>query len=107
MKLFIIGNGFDRNHGCETGYDSFKKHLQIHSYMIGDFELSHYFNGLYKKLWDDFENELEYIDFEEQMSDYVADTNPDLPDRDLKLLLNNFIQHCVKQYLTLFVKQQR
>ena len=48
MKLFIIGNGFDRNHGCETGYDSFKKYLQTHSYMIGDFELSHYCNGLDK-----------------------------------------------------------
>lgn len=44
VKLFIIRNGFDRRHKCETGYDSFKEFLHTYSYMIGDFGLSHNFN---------------------------------------------------------------
>ena len=104
MKLFIIGNGFDRRHKCETGYDSFKKYLQSHSYMIGDFELSHYFNGLDKKLWNDFENELENIDFEEQMDYFIADTNPDLPDNELahNVTLNSGFQESFEEALDNF-----
>ena len=104
MKLFIIGNGFDRRHKCETGYDSFKEFLQTNSYMIGDFELSHYFNGLDKKLWDDFENELENIDFGDQMEYYIADTNPDLPDGEFEhnVSLNAGFQESFEEALKVF-----
>ncbi|MBS5525510.1 MAG: hypothetical protein KHX48_07960 [Alistipes sp.] len=27
MKLYIIGNGFDRTHGIESGYDDFENAL--------------------------------------------------------------------------------
>lgn len=27
MRLFIVGNGFDKDHGLPTGYDSFRKYL--------------------------------------------------------------------------------
>ena len=35
MKLYIIGNGFDRTHGIESGYDDFENALwQIDPNMI-------------------------------------------------------------------------
>ena len=43
MHLFIIGNGFDINHGYRTDYKSFKKYLYSHSYPILGIELSQYF----------------------------------------------------------------
>lgn len=84
MKLFIIGNGFDLNHGYETGYKHFRKYLTSHSYPIYDFELSMYFNDLTEDLWSDFENQLEFIDFEDAMDFYVSEVNSDDSDREFE-----------------------
>ena len=104
MKLYIIGNGFDKNHGCETGYDSFKVYLTKHSYSICGFELSHYFTGLDKKQWTDFENELENIDFESEMADYISDINPNDSDREFEdaVSRNSSIQESFEEALDSF-----
>lgn len=69
MKLFIIGNGFDRAHGLPTGYWDFREYLnRYHSNFLYDFE-THYFiypgdTDEHKKslLWSDFETNLANID---------------------------------------------
>lgn len=104
MKLFIIGNGFDLNHGYKTGYNDFKKYLGSHSYPVYDFELSHYFNGLSDDLWTDFENQLENIDFVEEMDYFVDDINLDLSDRDFERTMsrNSSIQESFYEGLEIF-----
>lgn len=88
MKLFLIGNGFDLAHGCHTSYECFQEYLETHRYEICNFDLSDYFTGLDTKQWKDFENELESINFERQMEDYVADIKVNASDRDFDFNVN-------------------
>lgn len=104
MTLFIIGNGFDLNHGYLTGYNDFKEYLSSHSYPVYDFELSHYFNGLSDDLWTDFENQLETIDFVEEMDYFVDDTDLDLSDREFEKAMsrNSLMQESFYEGLEIF-----
>ena len=82
MHLFIIGNGFDINHGYRTDYKSFKKYLYSHSYPILGIELSQYFPSEDSDLWNDFENELEFIDFEEATNFFVGGFTEYMSDKE-------------------------
>lgn len=57
--LYIIGNGFDRHHDVENGYNSFRDWLKRN-----DPELYHVYSSVcrYDALWSDFENGLAYVD---------------------------------------------
>ncbi len=61
MKLYVIGNGFDRAHGIESGYDDFEKFMSSrYGYemnLIGPL-----FDNSRIDLWADFENALGQID---------------------------------------------
>lgn len=56
--LYIIGNGFDRQHGVASGYDSFRDWLQRNNY-----ELFSIYSAVceYDGLWSDFEKGMAYI----------------------------------------------
>ena len=57
--LYIIGNGFDRHHDVESGYNSFRDWLKRN-----DTELYDVYSSVcrYDALWSDFENGLAYVD---------------------------------------------
>lgn len=82
MHLFIIGNGFDINHGYHTDYKSFRKYLYSHSYSILGIELSQYFPSEDSDLWNDFENELEFVDFEDATDFFVGEFTDDMSDKE-------------------------
>ena len=83
MKLFIIGNGFDQNHGYKTGYKDFRDYLKENDYSIdGTFSLSDFFNNEDETLWSDFENRLGEVDYEETGSYYSYDLTEELSDKE-------------------------
>lgn len=82
MRLFIIGNGFDLNHGYKTDYGNFRKFLSTHDYSIFGIDLSQYFPVEDPDLWNDFENELEFIDFEEATDYIVGNFTDDMSDKE-------------------------
>ncbi|MBQ8680684.1 MAG: bacteriophage abortive infection AbiH family protein [Treponema sp.] len=81
MKLFIIGNGFDLNHGYNTSYKNFKNYIYSNSYEIGSFSLKDYFPDD-DDLWSDFENNLEFIDFKESTDFFLGDLTPEMSDKE-------------------------
>lgn len=74
MRLFIIGNGFDRAHDLPTEFDKdFKK-------IAKKYEINNFWEEIYqthnKKIWSDFENSLAHPDFntlEEIFNGYEPD----------------------------------
>lgn len=69
MRLYIIGNGFDRAHGLATSYWDFRTYLErLHPNFLETFEQHYYIypkdNEEYKKklLWNQFETNLANID---------------------------------------------
>ena len=69
MKLYIIGNGFDRAHGLDTSYWDFRTYLErLHPDFLESFEQHYYIypndEEEYKKnlLWNQFETNLANID---------------------------------------------
>ncbi len=75
MTLFIIGNGFDINHGYKTNYLQFRNYLYANGskYPLGSLNLSLYFDDNSDELWSDFENNLEFIDFKQATDFYSPD----------------------------------
>ena len=70
MRLFIIGNGFDLLHECNTKYLDFKKYLDKESIEIGSFYLSDIFNETCEDEWNNFEELLEDYNFVHWGSSY-------------------------------------
>lgn len=69
MKLFIIGNGFDKGHGLQTGYWDFRIYLEnLYPEFLYGFEQHYYIypksdDAAKKKLlWNEFESNLANID---------------------------------------------
>lgn len=69
MKLFIIGNGFDKGHGLKTGYWDFRTYLEnLYPDFLYSFEEHYYIyprmvEGAKKKLlWNELETNLANID---------------------------------------------
>lgn len=61
-KLYIIGNGFDIQHGLKSGYWDFKKYLNNTDKKLVK-KLEEYFGS--DALWSDFEETLAYLDTEQ------------------------------------------
>lgn len=66
-QFWIIGNGFDLNHGLETRYSDFKQYLLEHdSTFIDILESGSIF-------WSSFEESLAYLDFDDLLTPYRDD----------------------------------
>lgn len=61
-KLYIIGNGFDIQHGIKSRYWDFKEYLDIKDEKLVE-KLEEYFGS--DALWSDFEETLQYLDTEQ------------------------------------------
>ncbi len=82
MRLFIIGNGFDLNHGYKSSYLEYKKYLLSHrEYTIGSFHLSDFFEDD-DEMWSDFENNLEYVNFKQNTNFYLGELTEDMSDKE-------------------------
>lgn len=79
MKLVIIGNGFDLNHGYDTSYHTYKRFLnsKTSQYTVGTFPIADIFSMADENLWDDFENRLEDYPYETWGSEYTSKINWD------------------------------
>jgi len=78
MRLYIIGNGFDRNHGFETGYWNYREFLKKnYNNVLSDFESFQYVCLHTNDKWTDLEDALT-IDYESLMHDAVNNGYPDL-----------------------------
>lgn len=79
MKLYIIGNGFDRHHNMPTGYNDYYKFLN-NSYpsSIKEFESFKYIKGYDCEdiRWTDLEKALT-LDAENLITDFINDYYPD------------------------------
>ena len=70
-KLYIIGNGFDIQHGLKSRFKDFKEYLDSKAGNLAE-KLEEYFEG--DALWSDFEETLAYLDTEqiiEECMDYL------------------------------------
>lgn len=66
-QFWIIGNGFDLNHGLETKYSDFKQYLlEYDSIFIDMLESGSIF-------WSSFEESLAYLDFDDLLTPYRDD----------------------------------
>jgi hypothetical protein len=99
MTLYIIGNGFDIHHGYKTSYLDFKNYLQTHSFLVGGIDLANYFNMYDTEMWTDFENELEFIDFEEEVSYFTDDISLEMEDKafDRAMSRNSALQESFEE----------
>ena len=78
MKLYIIGNGFDRNHGLKTSYWDYRGFLFNHyPRALNDFENCEYINLTNSDLWTCLEESLA-IDYETCMDESVDNGYPDV-----------------------------
>ena len=82
MRLFILGNGFDKAHGLPTGYDDFRDYLELHNpgFLIEFEKIHNYYpveeerlspvaleerkNSIKETLWQNFELNLSKFDME-------------------------------------------
>ncbi|WP_339311174.1 AbiH family protein [Paenibacillus sp. FSL M7-0896] len=69
MKLFILGNGFDRGHGLPTNYWDFRTYLEnVEPHFLHSFEEHYYIyprndiNAKQEMLWNELETNLANID---------------------------------------------
>ena len=77
MELFIIGNGFDINHGLLTKYSDFYKYLHENRADILDIMNEFYDTSKESDLWSDFETKLETgIDYS-VFSNIIFENTPD------------------------------
>lgn len=78
MKLYIIGNGFDRNHDLDTDYEHYKEFLYTNYYWaFSNFEQFQYIIVNLADKWSDLE-ELFEVDYETCMADAYENDYPDL-----------------------------
>lgn len=99
MRLFVLGNGFDKAHGLPTGYDDFRDYLEIHNpgFLI-EFEKIHNHypveeerlspvalekrkNSIKETLWQNFELNLSKFDMETILDE--SESLRDLMERDV------------------------
>ncbi|MCL2610111.1 MAG: bacteriophage abortive infection AbiH family protein [Defluviitaleaceae bacterium] len=81
MKLYIIGNGFDLNHGFKTSYWDYREFLKEHyARALSDFESFQYID-LHRSndKWSDLEDSLT-IDYDTLMYEAVENYYPNLSD---------------------------
>lgn len=69
LKVLILGNGFDLNHGLKTSYSDFRKYLKKHHFTVGREDLFDFLEYQSSDLWKDFEEELGKLSFESPLDD--------------------------------------
>lgn len=72
-KLYIIGNGFDLQHGMKSRYWDFKEYLEDKDADLVE-KLEEYFGS--DALWSDFEETLAYLDTEQIIDDCMSYLEP-------------------------------
>lgn len=72
-KLYIIGNGFDLQHGLKSRYWDFKEYLDNRDRKLVD-KLEEYFGS--DALWSDFEETLAYLDTEQIVDECMKYLQP-------------------------------
>lgn len=86
--LYIIGNGFDIHHGINSSYLNFRNWLEkaepnIYSQLCDLYEISTNENKA-KEWWNDFENMLSEVDFNNYVENVVIENYPDLSKDDFR-----------------------
>ena len=100
MKLYIIGNGFDLNHGLKTSYCCFKTFLINLSIPIKEFEKANYLPNEIGDDWSNVENHLE-IDYEDSFETTYNAFRPDLLNDESDSRWHNFtIEVAIRTELT-------
>lgn len=81
MKLYIVGNGFDLNHGMQTSYWHYREFLhQRYPILIRKYQESSYLSGYYCNFdtrWTDLENCMR-IEYDECIGDLARNYYPDI-----------------------------
>lgn len=81
MKLYIVGNGFDLNHGRKTSYWDYRKYLcEKYPKLVDEFDAMEYTRGAevdVNSRWSDLENAL-CIDYASAFSEITDNYYPDL-----------------------------
>lgn len=78
MKLFVIGNGFDKGHNIPCLYSDFYNFLHERRSDILDIMEKFYYVGSNSDLWSDFEKSLEEDINYDLLSDIINENIPDL-----------------------------
>ena len=86
--LYIIGNGFDIHHGVNSSFLNFRNWLEkaepnIYSQLCDLYEISTNENKA-KEWWNDFENMLSEVDFNNYVENVVIENYPDLSKDDFR-----------------------
>ncbi len=81
MRLYIIGNGFDRNHDLHTSYWDYRSFLlRENPSLVSAYEFGEYFRAMESKpntRWNDLETGLELF-YESAFEDIVSSYYPDM-----------------------------
>lgn len=84
MKLFVIGNGFDRGHGIPCEYSNFQEYLNENREDILDVMKKFYYTGEDSELWSDFETSLERDINYDSLSEIISENSPNLGSDDFR-----------------------
>jgi hypothetical protein len=113
-KLYIIGNGFDMQHGIKSRYRDFKEYLDSKDKKLVE-QLEEYFGS--DALWSDFEETLAYLDTEQiidecmnHLQSYGAEDWSDAYHHDYQYELKqriDLITETLKQQFTEWILQLR
>lgn len=81
MKLYIVGNGFDLNHGRKTSYWDYRNHLlEKYPDLVNKFDTMEHTRGAEVDMnsrWSDLENAL-WLDYDSAFSEITDNYYPDL-----------------------------
>lgn len=81
MKLYIVGNGFDLNHGRKTSYWDYRNYLsEKYPDLVYKFDMMEYTKGAevdVNSRWSDLENKL-WLDYDSAFSEITDNYYPDL-----------------------------
>lgn len=81
MKLYIVGNGFDLNHGRKTSYWDYRNHLlEKYPDLVNKFDMMEHTRGAEVDMnsrWSDLENAL-WLDYDSAFSEITDNYYPDL-----------------------------
>lgn len=110
MKLYIVGNGFDLNHGRKTSYWDYRNHLlEKYPDLVNKFDTMEHTRGAevdVNSRWSDLENAL-WLDYDSAFSEITDNYYPDLSSErtpgwdDIGIEVNNrygFIKKFTRDY---------
>jgi hypothetical protein len=84
MKLFVIGNGFDRGHEIPCKYSNFLEYLNDNREDILEAMEKFYYTGEDSELWSDFETSLERDINYDSLTDIIVENSPNFGSDDFR-----------------------